>query len=189
MQSVKENYSGKAFRRRSQSSPRPLTMTLNVSVEKLVTWNDSTAQHWRDFIRDKPIILALLCDIRNGKTVADTLQHIVAVELRYAQRLSGLPESPYEEIPKNSIDSLMAAHDLAFGHVRHLLANPGFDWSTEITFDTISAGRMSASRETILMHLTLHGIRHYAQLATLVRQQGYKPTWPMDYLMTAAQRV
>jgi uncharacterized damage-inducible protein DinB len=164
-------------------------MPCTISAEKLVAWNDSTAQQWRKFIAAKPIILMLLCDIRNGKTVADTLQHIVAVELRYAQRLSGLPESPYEEIPKGSINTLMSAHDLAFNLVRNLLAKPDYDWSTEITFDTISLGRLSASRETVLVHLTLHSIRHYAQLATLVRQQGYKTTWPMDYLFAESQRT
>lgn len=164
-------------------------MPLAISAENLVTWNDATAQRWRDFILANPVILTLLCDIRNGKTVADTLQHIVAVELRYAQRLSGLPESPYEEIPKDTINSLMAAHELALGLVRNLLASPIYDWSTEITFDTISLGRLRASRETVLVHLTLHGIRHYAQLATLVRQQGFKTTWPMDYLFFDAQRV
>jgi uncharacterized damage-inducible protein DinB len=164
-------------------------MPCTISAEKFVTWNDATAKKWHDFIRGNPLILMLLCDIRNGKTVADTLQHIVAVELRYAQRLAGLPESPYEEIPKNSIDSLMTAHDLAFNLVRSLLANPDYDWSAELTFDTISAGRLRASRETILVHLTLHSIRHYAQLATLVRQQGYKTTWQMDYLLSAAERA
>lgn len=164
-------------------------MPPNIPAEKLVAWNDTTAQQWRDFIFANPAVLALLCDIRNGKTVADTLQHIVAVELRYAQRLVGLPESPYEEILKNSIDSLHAAHELAIGLVRSLLANPDYDWSAELTLDTISAGRLRASRETILVHLTLHGIRHYAQLATLVRQQGFKTTWPMDYLFVDAQRV
>jgi uncharacterized damage-inducible protein DinB len=164
-------------------------MSLQISAEKLVAWNDVTAQRWHEFILANPIILGLLCDIRNGRTVADTFQHIVAVELRYAQRLAGLPESRYEEIPKNSIDSLHAAHELALGLVRSLLANPDYDWSTELIIDTISAGRLRASRETILLHLTLHSIRHYAQLATLVRQQGFKTTWPMDFLMTEAQRA
>lgn len=164
-------------------------MPLTISVENLLTWNDATTQHWRAFFHANPLQLLLPCDIRNSKTIADTLQHIVAVELRYAQRLAGLPESSYEEIPKDSIDSLLTAHTLAFEMVRNLLANPSYDWSAEITFDTITLGRLRASRETILVHLTLHGIRHYAQLATLVRQQGFKTNWPMDYLFTAAQRI
>lgn len=164
-------------------------MPLNISVEKLLTWNDATAQHWRAFILANPTILALPCDIRNSKTIADTLQHIVAVELRYAQRLSGLPESPYEEVPKDSINSLIAAHELAINLLRNLLSNPDYDWSAELIFDTISLGRLRASRETVLLHLTLHSIRHYAQLATLIRQNGFKPNWPMDYLFAAADRA
>ena len=164
-------------------------MPLTISVENLLTWNDATTQHWRDFFRANPLHLLLPCDIRNSKTIADTLQHIVAVELRYAQRLAGLPESSYEEIPKDSIDSLLVAHTLAFDLLRNLLAEPDYDWSAEINFDTITLGRLRASRETILVHLTLHSIRHYAQLATLVRQQGYKTNWPMDYLFVAAQRA
>ena len=42
--------------------------------------------------------------------------------------------------------------------------------------------RCRATRRTILVHLAMHGIRHYAQLATIVRQQGVKPDWGMDYL-------
>jgi uncharacterized damage-inducible protein DinB len=35
----------------------------------------------------------------------------------------------------------------------------------------------------------LHSIRHYAQLATLVRQHGYKPTLPGDYLFMGIERI
>ncbi|HEX4156310.1 MAG TPA: DinB family protein [Acidobacteriaceae bacterium] len=164
-------------------------MPLSVPVEKLLAWNDATATHWRDFLLANPPILTLPSDIRNSATVADTLQHIVAVELRYAQRLAALPESPYEDIPKDSADALFATHTRAFALIHERLADPAFDWSTELTFDTITLGRLRASRETILLHLTLHSIRHYAQLATLVRQHSFTPTWPMDYLFAAAHRA
>jgi uncharacterized damage-inducible protein DinB len=117
-----------------------------------------------------------------------TIQHIVAVELRYAHRLASLPEPEYATIPKDSADALYNTHTRAFEIVRERLADAAYDWSTELTFDTITLGRLRASRETILLHLTLHSIRHYAQLATLVPQQGFQPAWPMDYLFVAAQR-
>jgi uncharacterized damage-inducible protein DinB len=164
-------------------------MPPSVSADKLLAWNDTTAQHWRDFINAHPLIVFLPCDIRAGKTVGDTLHHIFAVELRYAQRLASLPESPYEEIPKEPFNSLFQAHRLAVEMVRNLFDDPAYDWSTELTFDTIAHGRLRATREAILVHLTLHSIRHYAQLATLLRQSGHKTTWPMDYLFTAAQRA
>jgi uncharacterized damage-inducible protein DinB len=164
-------------------------MSLEISAEKLLTWNDATATHWRDFILANPAILALASDIRNGSTVADTLHHIVAVELRYAQRLAGLPETDYAQVPKDSADSLFATHIRALELIHERLADPTCDWSAELTFETITLGRLRATREAILIHLLMHSIRHYAQLATLVRQHGFQPTWPMDYLFTAAQRA
>jgi uncharacterized damage-inducible protein DinB len=164
-------------------------MPLDLSAEKLLAWNDVTAQRWHDFILANPAVFTLPSDIRNSSTVADTLQHIAAAELRYAQRLASLPESAYEDVPKDSVGMILATHHQAFSLIRQLLADPAYDWSSELAFKTLSAGDLRSSRETILLHLTFHSIRHYAQLATLVRQHGYKPTWPMDYLFMGAQPV
>ena len=108
-------------------------MPLEISIEKFLTWNDTTTTHWRDFILANPTILALASDIRNGSTVADTLQHIVAVELRYAQRLAGLPETDYAEVPKDSADALFATHTRALEHIRERLADPAYDWSAGVS--------------------------------------------------------
>ena len=48
---------------------------------------------------------------------------------------------------------------------------------------TITMGKLKAPRKTIMfLHALMHSIRHYAQLATLARQNGFKPDWAMDYL-------
>jgi uncharacterized damage-inducible protein DinB len=164
-------------------------MPLTIPIEKLLAWNDTTTQKFRDFVVANPAVFTLPSDIRNSTTIADTQQHIVAVELRYAQRLAGLPESPYEDVPKSSIDELLATHNSALKIINQLLADETYDWSHELTFETITLGPLRASREAILLHLTMHSIRHYAQLATLVRQAGFKPNWPLDYLFMDAQRA
>lgn len=164
-------------------------MPLTIPVEKLLAWHDHTATHWRDFLIANPAILALPCDIRNSSTVADILHHIVAVELRSAHRLASLPEADYANIPKDCAEALFSTHTRALELVRQRIADPAYDWSTRLTFETLTAGRLRASREAILLHLLMHSVRHYAQLATLVRQHGYKPTWPMDYLFMDAEHV
>jgi uncharacterized damage-inducible protein DinB len=40
-----------------------------------------------------------------------------------------------------------------------------------------------------LFHALLHSVRHYGQLATLARQHGVAPDWPMDYLFMDMERV
>jgi uncharacterized damage-inducible protein DinB len=46
---------------------------------------------------------------------------------------------------------------------------------------------IEASYQSIaFVHVLMHSIRHYAQLATLMRQHGIKPDWPGDYLFMQA---
>jgi uncharacterized damage-inducible protein DinB len=153
-----------------------------LSATDLLEWNDSTAQRWKTLLTAHPEALDFPCDVYGVTNVRGLLRHIFAVETRYAQRLGGEPVTPYEEIPDGSIELLFGLHDTAIAKYRKLLAGDSVDWDEKLEFTTISIGTRSATRKVILFHSFLHGIRHYAQLATLVRQHGVKPDWAMDYL-------
>lgn len=155
--------------------------------DELKSWVERTSTGWRELIDQHPEILGFPCDIRETQTVAQLLQHIVAVELRYAQRLNGIPETPYEEIPYASSQEIFSAHKGAMDLIDKLSADPDLKWEEELDLVTRSAGTMRASRRTVFVHLFMHSIRHYAQLATLVRQHGIKPGWAMDYLFMGAK--
>lgn len=157
-----------------------------LTADELIAWVDRTTEGWRELVVRHPEVLALPCDIRETHRVAELLQHIVAAELRYAERLADLQETAYEAIGMGSAEELFATHMRAMALLRERLQVADFDWDQPIDFVTRSAGRMRASRRTILVHLLMHSVRHYAQLATLVRQHGIKPEWPMDYLFMAA---
>ena len=75
-------------------------------------------------------------------------------------------------------------HRQAAQRFHDLLKEQNVDWSEQLEFMTVSAGKKSATRERIFFHALLHGIRHYGQLATLVRQHGVKPDWSMDFLFS-----
>ncbi len=93
------------------------------------------------------------------------------------------------EVGYGSAKEIFATHDLAMGILRELLARQEFDWEHRISFQTRSAGTLSASRRTVLVHMLMHSVRHYAQLATLVRQHGINPGWSMDYLFMGAEQA
>jgi uncharacterized damage-inducible protein DinB len=159
-----------------------------LTAHEVLKWNESTSNYWRKFLADNPATLPIPCDIANTKTVADLLQHIVAVELRYAERIAHLPETAYEQIPNDSVEALYATHDKAIALFKQALG-ADTNWDQTIDFTTRSLGTMRASLKTIFFHATLHGLRHYAQLGTLVRQHGYKPAWLGDYLMMGVERI
>jgi uncharacterized damage-inducible protein DinB len=152
-----------------------------LTAHDLITWNEKTATNWQRLLASHPELLTQPCDIAGTKSVAELFQHVVAVELRYAERLADLPVSDYANIPFGSVESLYATHDRAIAIFQQLLASD-IDWDEPLEFTTRTMGSARSTRKTIFFHALLHGIRHYAQLASLVRQHGVKPDWPMDYL-------
>ena len=156
--------------------------------EEMMAWLERTSTGWRDLVAAHPEILELPCDVMGVSTVGGLLQHIVAVEVRYAEQLSGLPPTEYAAIPFSSAAEIYATHERAVALLRELLAS-GVDWNERIDYVTRSMGPARSSRKTIFFHSLLHSIRHYAQLATLVRQHGIKPGWPMDYIAMDFERV
>ena len=159
-----------------------------LTATEMLAWLDKTSSKWRELIEAHPEILDMPCDVMGVSTAGQLLQHIVAVELRYAEQLSGMPPTEYARIPYDSAEAIYATHRRAMSLFEGLLVS-GMDWDDRIDFVTRSMGAARASRKTIFFHATLHAIRHYAQLATLVRQQGVKPGWQMDYLSMGMELV
>ncbi len=159
-----------------------------LTAEEILAWNDKTATGWRQLLANHPELLNQPCDIAGTKTVAELLQHIVAAQLRYAERLANLPITDYAAIPFNSVESIYATHDRAIAIFRKVIAS-GSNWDEPLEFTTRTRGTLLSDRKTILFHALLHGIRHYAQLATLVRQCGVKTGLTLDYLFMHAEPI
>jgi uncharacterized damage-inducible protein DinB len=166
---------------------QPTSTAPVLTADELLAWLETTSTSWRTLVAANPEILALPCDIMGVSTVAGLIQHIVAVELRYAEQLSGLPPTDYANIPSDTVVAMYAIHDLAMTLVREQLALP-IDWSERVNYMTRSMGPARSARKTLLFHALLHGIRHYAQLATLVRKHGFKTSLPMDYILMDIER-
>lgn len=157
--------------------------------EELLAWNNKTAEQWRTLLEAHKDLLTLPCDVAGVKCVGELMQHIVTAQLRYAERLNGITETPYDAIRYDTVAELFAGHAKGTALIRQILADPTCDWTEELEFTTRRSGTLRANRKTILVHALMHGIRHYAQLATLVRQHGVAPGWPMDYLFMGVQRL
>lgn len=147
-----------------------------------MAWVDRTSDRWKDVLVSHPEALNFPCDIRETKNLGGLLQHVVAVELRYAERLRALPETPYESIPNETAEAIYEVHHRAMQLLLPLSQHGDEWWQHVLEFGTRSGGQMKASRRVIYFHLLLHSVRHYAQLATIVRQHGIDPGWMMDYL-------
>src|SRR5205823_4973888 len=65
-------------------------------------------QSLRDFFKKHPDALELPCDIAGTKTVRELVLHIVAVQMRYAERLLNMPITEYDQLSGKSGEELFA---------------------------------------------------------------------------------
>jgi uncharacterized damage-inducible protein DinB len=162
-------------------------MNAGIDFNELLAYTDEENRNWKRWLEQHPEALAVSTGIAGEEDVAGLLVHIFAVELRYAERLLDQPVSSYEKLRSANLDQIFSIANDARSRYKQFLANTNdADLSKMLTLETRSAGTLTASKRKILAHALLHGVRHWAQIATALRKAGYKQDWPHDLLMTKA---
>lgn len=159
-----------------------------VGFSELLAYTDAETERWRAWLAEKP---AEVLEVRIGEgsrtTVRELIGHIFAAELRYGERLLGRPETPYEELRMDSLEALWGIHARSRSVLREYLQQmPPGERERVLTFNTRTLGPLAASAHKIVVHTFLHGIRHWAQIATALRQAGHSPQWEHDWLLSEA---
>jgi uncharacterized damage-inducible protein DinB len=161
-------------------------MDPGLKMEDLLNYSEAESHRWHNWFQKNPAAMDVKIDIAQAADVRHLVQHIVAVDQRYAERLLGEEITPYEKIPTETTEMFRTAEH-AFEKLRDFLNSTAEEeWKAVITFPTRSAGTLTASKRKIFVHTLLHGMRHWAQLATALRTAGFKQDWPHDFLFTDA---
>lgn len=165
-------------------------MSVGVSFEELLAWNDEAAGYWYEHLDIHPSLLELKCDIGGASSVQEFVRHIWSVELRWGQRLAGLPVLSKEAAPTGPLEALFNLHRDAMEIFRNLQASPEQSWNEVYVLETsqIPEDQRRPTRRKVAAHALLHSQRHYAQLATLVRQAGHPAKVGGDLLFSPALR-
>jgi Uncharacterized protein conserved in bacteria len=161
-------------------------MSVGITLEELLAWNDEVGAWWKAHLDANPAVLDLPCDIGGTSTVRDFVRHIWGVELRWSQRLAGLPVTAKEDMPEGPLETIFALHTRATEIFRGLLMAGDASWSELYTLDLafIPPDQRTMTRRKIALHALLHGHRHWAQLATLVRAAGFPSKFGGDLLFS-----
>jgi uncharacterized damage-inducible protein DinB len=154
-------------------------MTAALTLEELLSWNEQSSAFWKSHLDANPNLLELPCGIGGAATVQELVRHIWGAELRWCERLAETPESAREKIPAGPLSALFDLHCQAISIFRGLLTAPESSWNDPyiLKFDWIPPEKRSVSRRKIAAHTLIHSQRHWAQLATLVRNAGF----PSDF--------
>ena len=163
-------------------------MTPSVSLKELLAWNDEAAVFWNEHLGANSKLLEVPCDIGHAGTVQGFVRHIWGVELIWAQRLAGLPRTAGADMPKEPLVALFGLHVLAMQIYRKILDDPAHDWAQTLTldYDWLPESVRTGTHRKFLAHAMFHSHRHWAQLATLVREAGHPAEFKGDLLFSQA---
>jgi uncharacterized damage-inducible protein DinB len=158
-----------------------------ITFKEFLADSEATTAKWQAWFEAHPQALELLCDVAGSKTVAELVHHIFVVQLRHSQRLLGEPIHGYDNDPVTDPQALFALAKEGDSNLRRFIAQAGDAHANEVIHFTIRNGRqVSVSRRKLFVHIMIHSIRHWAQVSTLLRQNGLHPGWVSDFLGSSA---
>lgn len=164
-------------------------MTAGVSFDALFAYLEEESGKWEQWFEQNPAAFDVKVDVADVGDARGMLHHIFAVEQLYVSRMKKEPTIPPDQIPREPNSALFDVGKKARTNLRFLLAekdDSALDQS--ITFMTRLSGQVTASYRKCITHALLHSIRHWAQLATALRQAGFKQPWAHDFLQSGAMK-
>jgi uncharacterized damage-inducible protein DinB len=167
---------------RTQTAP-----AIGISFADLLRYNESEALKWRAWLETQsPDLL----DVPFGNpaqrmgNVREMLWHVFITEWVYACVLNGESFDRWDQFKRESIADLFAIGEDARAGLRKYLA--GATEASVAGTVTLSAQgfTVSGSARKFATHAFVHSLRHWAQLATVLRQHGHETGWPHDFVLS-----
>lgn len=157
-------------------------MRKGIEFSELLAYTEQETERWREFFSHHPAALDLPFDIAG--TVRALVEHVFAVELHFANLMLGL-EKPPSQPSGSSLQEIFKTSEEAMRRYRQILADDKIDWEELVE---LRLGGWKASRRKMLAQAFTHSLRHWAQIATFLRQQGFKQEWIHDLLLSDAMQ-
>jgi len=101
------------------------------------------------------------------------VRHIFSAEKRYVERLSGRRLSDPASIPSDNVEALFEFSQTSRKQLRKFIETfPAQEWDVPQDFKLLN-NSLRATPRKIVVHILMHEIRHWAQIATVLRLSGF----------------
>ena len=161
---------------------------IGLTLEEMLADFELTASRWQTFFDANPGAAEVPVDIARSRNIGELVWHIYAAAYRHSERLLGEPVTDLEGAnPKRDLAAaweLQRASASKLHQFMNTTSQPALD--EVFHFKTRTGSDATASRRKLCVHIFLHAIRHWAQIGTLARQNGFPPDWPQDFLFSSA---
>jgi uncharacterized damage-inducible protein DinB len=153
-------------------------MRLHVTVDDLMDYTDWERQDWHALLGQQGAGVLKTSTGPHGdgrfEAVGELIRHIFSAEKRYVERLSGQSLTDTASIPIDNVDALFGFGQQSRNDLRRFVeVFPAEQWDLPQDF-TLMQSSLRATPRKIVVHVLMHEIRHWAQIATLLRLNGAK---------------
>ena len=166
-------------------------MSLSLTIDELVHYTSGERAKWEQWFRAQPPAALEAIVQREGDfpTVWRLMDHIFLVEKRHTQRLKR--EAPLHE--KTGVKEPDAGALFAYGRTVREELTAFLRSAVPAYFDRVIELRyrdqpFSFTGRKLAFHIFFHEIRHWAQIATAVRNAGFAPPGYHDLIFSDALR-
>jgi uncharacterized damage-inducible protein DinB len=160
-------------------------MPVSLDLTVLLDYTDWERGTWRAWFGHYPHALTIDTGLHGDgrfEALGHVVRHIFSAEQRYVERLAGRPLSDTSTIPVD-VDALFQFGRQSREALRQFIAAfPSGEWDDQREF-TLLNNRIRATPRKVVIHVLMHEIRHWAQIATAARLQGLKVE-PHDFLFS-----
>jgi uncharacterized damage-inducible protein DinB len=159
---------------------------MQLGLDELVRYTDEERSRWESWFRENgPDLLRMPIGGREP-TIGALILHIFGPELRYVERIEGDALTEYRGRPSQSVEEVFGFGIETRRALRQFFARAKpEDWSRTVEFP-LPHGVQRATVRKLIGHVLIHEIRHWAQLARIMRERGFEPPGNHDLLMSGA---
>jgi uncharacterized damage-inducible protein DinB len=164
-------------------------MPVQLSLDDLIDYTDWERQKWHERLRQQgnEVLKTGVGPHGDGRfgTVGDLVRHIFSAEKRYVERLLVRPLTDTSYVPADNLEALFQFGDESRRELKDFVeAFPAEKWDVPFEFKLINSV-LRVTPKKIIVHVLVHEMRHWAQIATLLRQNGMTGEFH-DFLFSTA---
>lgn len=164
-------------------------MPVHLSLSDLIDYTDWERQKWHERLRQQgdAVLKTSIGPHGDGRfsTVGELMRHIFSAEKRYVERLGERPLTDTSSVPTDNLEALFQFGDESRQELKDFVeAFPGGKWDVPFEFKLMSSV-LRVTPKKIIVHVLVHEMRHWAQIATLLRLNGMTGDFH-DFLFSAA---
>ena len=157
-------------------------MDAGIQFDEFLSYTQEENHRWKEFFSRHPEALDLPLDIAGN--VRELVRHIFAVELYFANQVTGAGNVNPDELPSATLDEIFEISERAASIYRKFFARAESEkWAEQVELGRIN---LRASKRKLVAQALTHSMRHWAQISTFLRQQGLKQEWRHDFLLSKA---